>query len=284
MRRILAASLTIGLLAVTACTGGKEGERPSSGVTAIKPPAGGQLRLVDRGLSVFPGPANGAEFTPEVKAARRDWDVVSWGILIENTSRWVAAFTVVDVDLVDAAGVVLSETDYRKRSKAETIVVLRPGERFGMGHTQPLEAPGRHPGKRLRAPADLQVQIGRSTWFPPNSRYDEFARITASEIKTPQNPGLTVSFMMESAYATSRRAWATSLFRNAAGKIIGGTSHCDDANRDQPDRIVLPGRARGHIARGLDYIVPHVAPARSELYLDPLPTKDLTHGLGSGQC
>ncbi|KAB2340587.1 hypothetical protein [Actinomadura rudentiformis] len=278
MRRMVAASLTIGLLTVGACAEEKGPERPSAGVTATKAPDGGQLRLVDRGLSVFPGPGNGARFRPEAKAAGRDYNVVSWGILIENTSKWAATLTLVDVHLVDAAGVALSKTDY-DRPKAETIAVIRPGERFGMGLTQNLAKPGK-PRKRLRTPADLQVQIGQSAWFPPNSRSNEFVKITASEIKTPHDGRATVSFTMES--PSHQQAWATALFRNAAGKIIGGTGHCEDSFGDQPERVVAPGRSRGTI--NTRYVVPHVAAARTEVYLDTVPVNDLGKMAERGQC
>lgn len=265
-RRGLPAAGAVWLLVFAACnSGGSDSERPASSVpdsvaaASDEAPDGGEVRVVEQGLSVFPGPAQpGTGYTPEAVAAGQDHDVVSWGVVVENTSDWVATYTDIAVDLVDPGGAVT----LRDRPGAETVVVLLPGERYGTGHTGMLTEGGE--------PADLEVEIGPSEWVTADARGVEFAEITARGIETSNDERLrfVTAFAMESSYSTSRPVWATAVFRNADGEIIGGTSRANDTYGYDPDRTAAPGRSSGEIT--ISRTVPTVDDTQSEVYLDPV--------------
>jgi hypothetical protein len=229
------------------------------------------VRVVDSGYTVFPGPAEpGAAFTPEAVAAGETFDVVSWGVVVENTSEWIAIHTDVRVRLVDPAGTVVPTTGAEEWPGQETIVVLRPGERYGMGHTGGLErVVDRPPGN---VPADLQVELGSSQWLPPDTDRIEPGDLRASDLRVGQGSeadplAFRVDFTADSTYEARQPIWATAVFRDAAGRIIGGTSRQNDTLGIDPDRVVYPG-GRLPSSITIRYTVPNVDVSQSEVHLD----------------
>ena len=292
MGRILGIGLAAAVVAATACNGGDEAGERSTSTTVVtgpvaEPSDGGEVRLVDSGFSVYPGPAEPggtAEFTSEAVAAGASFDVASWGVVVENTSEWVATDVEVRVELVDADGAAVATHRYQWPG-AETIVLLRPGQRFAMGHTDTLDWPAE---RTTGPPARLEVEIGPTRWFPPDARgvevpvivangdstAAELPVVTADEVTTGVEPSeiagqdFVVSFRTES---DADRTWpmsATAVFRDAGGRIVGGTSRTNDYRTAglPPGRLVSQGDGSGDIRLGLD--VPGVDDARSEVSLD----------------
>jgi hypothetical protein len=215
--------------------------------------------LVEKGFSVFPGPAlpgSSAGFTPEAVAAGADFDVASWGVVIENTSDMVATYTDVRVTLSDATGAVVA-------SEVETAIVLLPGTRLGTGGSATVEdAP----------PTDVDVEIGSSQWLPRDIESVELAELEASRVAVTVDPAeldQVIGFSISSDYSTRRRAWATTVFRNRSGDLIGGTGREDDSNVNYPD--AEPDRTVFRLSQGeirVGHAVPDIDVAQSEVFLD----------------
>ncbi|MEU5876482.1 hypothetical protein [Spirillospora sp. NPDC047279] len=126
----------------------------------------------------------------------------------------------------------------------------------------------------------IQATIHQITWFPSNAQ-GRFTELEASDLRTRRVrslldvPDLTsLTFTIDSAF-TQRipGVHATVIFRNGAGKIIGGSDHgAADVQGSDPQ----PGRSVRELLLPTDHEDPAAAPApaaadlgRTEIYVFP---------------
>jgi hypothetical protein len=218
-------------VAVTAC--GSEvspAASPRAALTATPAPApmaptGGEIRIVEQGLSPM-------------------WDgnekeMVTYGIIVENTSRdWAAVKTQATIRVTDSGGKPLTDLTGRTSTVIREIGVILPGQRVGIGADTHVDRPGA---------VSILVEIGESTWLPPDNELIRVAKVTAGGVKTVrQDTGSAVSlgFTVDSEYPTIlEKPSAQAIFRDSAGRIVGGTA----PGRTNPADRYGPGRSTGRI-------------------------------------
>lgn len=228
----------------------RRGLEPAGFVSATDPelppydraPDGGGVRVVEQGFTETASPLTD-----------QDNYYVTVGIMVENTSDYVAVATGIEVRLRDGSG------DRLPHGLGDdgtlSVPVLLPGQRFGVGATDLLDRGGT---------AELAVAVGEpAQWWPAEHRVAEFAQVTTGELSTIRDSPieLTLRFTIDSGYPVSvGRRTAFAVFRNAAGEIVGG------ANDPARYPHVRPGRSFGDL-RFQDVAQDVVDPSRTKIYL-----------------
>jgi hypothetical protein len=257
-----------------ACTDGGDSddpESPSPGpatpepTTFAEPPDGGTLEVAEVGFSESP------RTTGDTSA-----DLLSWGVVIENTSdEYLAVDGAVTVTLLDADGNPIDELSGEPASEPvpslPTLTRLLPGERIGFGHTVP------HYGADV---ADLAVEVEASFWQPVNASHWSAHPITATDVVTQRSGDrVTLGFTVNAAYTgdmVSGQLWVgghfAAIFRDGSGAVIGGADCCHGTGGNNPVQVP-PGLSQAELH--LDFETPAPADdARTEIYL-PDPRENL---------
>jgi hypothetical protein len=233
-------------------------------VKAASAPDGGVLRVVEHGFSLGPDP--------------RD-ELVFYGVVVENTSRDRIAFAATaTVRLVDAAGAPVKQRFGEAPEVQHKVLAVFPGQRLGIGAREGLDR---------RDVAGLQVTVDAPTWVPVDQRLqrDPFratvvrlATLTASVVQVERlGDRLAVSFTASSAYEEAVPAAVTAVFRDRAGRIVGGVVV------DEPERCKTfePGSSRHDRLRIHEHDMPAgIDDGRTEVFLDPFGV-NLRHGCGA---
>jgi hypothetical protein len=246
-----------GLLAAGACTPGGD-VRPapsvSPGLTALPPPTvrapdGGVIRVVDQGVSALTDPSGKP--------------LASYGVVVENTGRGLVAVKVaLSVRLTGADGRPVHDTVQGTAGSDATnriVIQVFPGQRAGIGATTYVDRPG---------VAGIHVDAGPATWLPSGNGLVEVAALDASGVAVKVPGGrfpAVVTFTVTSGFheAVDHPA-AQAVFRDAAGRIVGGTG----PDRTNPADRYGPGTSHGEI--DVTYGLPRGTDAtRTEVYLAP---------------
>jgi len=199
--------------------------RPAAVVPLPAAADGGQLRIVESG------------FSPLTDVAGEP--MVTWGLIVENTSQVTAAMVGVSVDILDAGGrsLVPETSDY---AKSRGISRIMPGQRAGIGDAVYVTGPG---------VASVSFHLGDPQWLPTGMLQIPVAPLAASQVETSRYMGsgtvpywdengirilsddqglLRITFRVESGYdSILGDPSAQAIFRNAQGAIVGGTAPGD---------------------------------------------------------
>lgn len=165
---------------------------------------GGELRIVESGFSPI---------------TDRPDNLVSWGLIVENTSSESAASVVLDVDVIDANGDSLVKGDGWQRSRR--IDLIMPGERAGIGHATYVTGPG---------VADVTFELADPRWWPLDNDRRPVARLGVSEIEIVSGglrwaigDPLTLRFRVESGYDHMVTGPGVQMvFRDEEGEVVAG--------------------------------------------------------------
>jgi hypothetical protein len=182
---------------------------------------GGELRIVESG------------FTPITDVAGEP--MVTWGLVVENTSRETAASVTVNLDILDQHGdsLVTEISDY---ATTREISLVMPGQRAGIGDATYVTAPD---------VAEMSFRLDNPRWLPVANTVFPVAALTAGDIETSREDGrrvlmywdeegirpveaehgpLVVQFRVESGYdRILDDPSAQAVFRDRDGTIVGGT-------------------------------------------------------------
>jgi hypothetical protein len=168
-----------------------------------------------------------------------DGQAGSYGVILENTtSEPITNFTV--------EVVVYDTTDAVVANEPHTVAVVAPGARLGLG-AEITDAVPNGVGR-----LDVRVEEGAGGSVPDGA-------FTISDVSTTSDEfGIYTTFVVSSTYDMELELpYAYAIYRDAAGRIIGGASSVID--------LVPPGgRANGEVASFT--VVPNVAEA--EVYVD----------------
>jgi hypothetical protein len=183
------------------------------------------LEVVDSGFSTYEGV---------------DGPAGSYGLILENTSDKAVTHSTVRVVVHDTNDTVVASHDH-------DVAVVSPGGRLGLGSE--VGDPLAHGIGRLEV---LTVEGGGGP-VPQGA-------LTASEVSTSSDEfGVYTTFVVSSSYDVElARPHAYAVYRNAAGKIVGGANGVIDP-------IPPRGRAKGAVTAFA--VVPDVA--RVDVYVDP---------------
>jgi hypothetical protein len=291
-RRRVAVAACAGVVAAAgavACSSGGGPQTPPPPSAAAPPttarPTAAEIadavRVVDSGLTESPVRACASEGRDGCPPDRRGPDSdslrygsISYGFVIENTSDQVLTTLPVTYRFVDAEGQAITEprvlfVDDDPTGNTETIPILRPGERVGVGG---MTYPGR-PGA-----AEVRVEIGvPGDWMPLASWESShvFAQVREGDLTVsalhvrPGEYGEPVTtFTVESTYEAPVRALGVyAVYYDAGGRVIGGAK-----DEDGTDSIPAGGTAEAEIALVSPIEVPGIDPARTEVYYPGYPT------------
>ncbi|HEY8453803.1 MAG: hypothetical protein FWJ70_08015 [Micromonosporaceae bacterium] len=210
------------------------------------PPDGAQVVVAETGFSTSP-------YEPDPSA-----ELLSYGVIVENPGRYVAADVVVHIHLRDAEGRTIDEITGEPADDPQRQAVTRllPGERIGLGRTVP------HYGAEV---ADMAVEVEVGGWTTVDDGIWWHRPVTTREVTTRESAGVTtVSVTVDAAYTSDMvrgRLWIgghfTAIFRDGTGAIVGGADCCHGTGRTQVE--VPPGRSQAelHLENG--------TPARADL-------------------
>ncbi|QKG25106.1 hypothetical protein [Actinomadura verrucosospora] len=250
----------------TAAQGATPSPGPSPQVTAVASPApkaadGGTVRIVEHGFT-------------ELEDASGEHRV-SWGLVLENTSRTSAVAVPVTVGILDRGGAQLigKVSDYARHRSTPYIM---PGARYGIGDDTYVKRAGA---------ARLTFRLGAAGWVPPGD--PRAPRLTASLVKgklyrvdkrqlfllgdppraeahRERRHDLTITFRVESgAPGLLPDGHASAVLRDTKGRIVGGTGPADTVTwtRFPPGWSIQRIRSRG--------VPPAVDVTRIEIYPEP---------------
>ncbi|GLZ06605.1 hypothetical protein Acsp03_40710 [Actinomadura sp. NBRC 104412] len=222
---------------------------------------GGTVRLVEHGFTRLRDPSGEHR--------------VSWGLIVENTSRTSVVSVPITVDILDARGrQLITKTSAHARERKTAFIP--PGGRFGLGDATYVARDG---ARRLR------FTLGKAEWIKPNDL--RAVRLTASlvkgdlhrvdrdqfyllgeplraEVHRTRRHDLTITFRVESgASEVLGNGHASAILRDSTGKIVGGTHPADTVSwtRFPPGWSIQRIRATG--------VPPTVDPRRIEVYPQP---------------
>jgi hypothetical protein len=187
-------------------------------------PIGG-LAVVDSGFSTYAG---------------FDGPAGSYGLVLENTSDRPITFFTVQVVVYDTNDTVVGSYDH-------DVAVVNPGARLGLG----AEVSDPLPNGIGRL--DIRTSEGEGNPAPPGA-------FTVADVSTSSDEfGVYTTFVVSSSYDVEfELSYAYAVYRDAAGRIIGGANGLID--------LIPPrGRANGEVTAF--QVVPNVA--RAEVYIDP---------------
>ena len=205
----------------TTATSGSNG---TTTTTAGTEPIEG-LAVVDSGFSTYEG---------------FDGPAGSYGLILENRSDRPINYLAVQVVVYDTNDTVVGSYDH-------TVAVVSPGARLGLGAeiSDPLPNGIGRIDIRTEGREGEPVPSGTFSVADVSTSSDEF--------------GVYTTFVVSSSYAVEfERTRAYAVYRDAAGRIVGGASGLID--------LIPPGgRANGEVTAFA--VVPNVA--RAEVYVDP---------------
>lgn len=169
-----------------------------------RPNDDGTVRIVEHGFTV--------------ERMERDAYQITWGVIVENTSRTTAASVPVTLSLLDGKGRKLPTTMTRYVRDRPTAYIM-PGARFGLGdHSHTYT---RHPGTKA-----IKFELGAPAWLPPGD--PRAPDLTATVLKTTPRQGrndLDITFKVQARVQdVVHHAQANAILRNEQGEIVGGTS------------------------------------------------------------
>ncbi|MGC4959067.1 hypothetical protein ACLQ2P_38195 [Actinomadura citrea] len=188
---------------------------------------------------------------------------LSYGFVLENTSRRAIVVPSIKISFTDASGHRLEINPDKLRQSAPFIL---PGQRHGMGGTFGLLA--------ARKARKLEIEIARPLWVPvgtPPSTVNQpelgarFAEVKASKIRAERTRGrMRLTFTVESGYTTAlTNPHFTVVFRDRSGMIVGGS---DDYIK--PDTKLEPGGST-HFFETWEGLPEGTVDQRSQVYIDP---------------
>jgi hypothetical protein len=183
------------------------------------------LEVVDSGFSTYEG---------------FDGPAGSYGLILENTSDQPITYFTVQVVVYDTNRTVVASYDH-------DVAVVNPGARLGLG----AEVSDPLPNGIGRL--DIRTEEGDGDPVPQGA-------FTVADVATSSDEfGVYTTFIVTSSYDVEfELSYAYAVYRDAAGKIIGGANGLID--------LIPPrGRATGEVTAFA--VVPNVA--RAEVYVDP---------------
>jgi hypothetical protein len=249
--RQLSVALVV-LLGVAACTGGAGSEDPPESTTAAptsfaSPPDGGGLAVEETGFSSTPDGA------------------VSYGAVVENTSRAAAVNSFVSVWLIDADGNRIDGPTSGEPWLTVRLARLLPGERIGLGATGP-------PPDREVAGVEVGVEQPAAWVYPLDGENWLLQPVVVRDVATERGAdGARLVFTVDAAFTTAMvpggigpNGSYMAIFRDAAGAVVGGADCCTEPSGST--EVVTPGRSQA--ALQLDFDLPARADAaRTEVYV-----------------
>lgn len=213
-------------------------------------PGGGAVRIAEQG------------FSPTVRPGG-----VSMAAVLENTSRAQVAYrTKVTFEIDDATGHSAGDPASATSLIFEVPVIL-PGQRVGVATTTALAT---DTAGRPRTASRLVTHLDQTHWLPRSGAGAVYQPATATvngvETKTVT---ASVTFTVTSDYQCDRvwRHWVMVLYRDHAGKLVGGMWAVDGIYTYCPKRGAALTEHRGLIDRPRD-----LDPARTEAYAYCDPT------------
>lgn len=228
---------------------------------APRPADGGTVRIVEHGFTAL----------RDASGEHR----VSWGLVLENTSRTSAVSVPVTVGILDRHGAQLigKTGDYARHRSTPYIM---PGARYGIGDATYVKRAGA---------ARLTFALGAAEWLPPGD--PRAPRLTASlvkgdlyrvdtmqpfllgdppraEVHRERRHDLAVTFRVDSgAPEVLPDGHASAVLRDSRGRIVGGTGPADTV----PWTRFPPGWSIQRIAA--TGVPPTVDVKRIEVYPEP---------------
>lgn len=278
-RTALAACWLIGLVVVAGCQDGnpvtsKTGTASPSSVSPSTPPFaraddGGQLRIVEKGFSRFNKVLDEGDKDP----------IVSYGLVVENTSRRMIAVSSVDIEPLNQRG-------EKIRGQAGVLLPpVLPGQRSGGGFYSSML--GVQTTLKDEPIAEIRLKV-RTQWWPLESSIRDLegkmmngkvAPLNASKVRVePQRKHPTrkmLSFTVQSGYDKPVRGSAMAVLRSSSGAIIGGTSGW--SSQPSPS-LYSPGRSTGKIK--MRWTLPGTDHSRTQVYLCPVECANVYSSLG----
>lgn len=249
-------AVPVGLAVIGSLTAGCDGGSPPERTTENTPPGqaattspaarsedGGKVRVTERG------------FTSRV-SEHDGHPKISYGFVLENTSKSNVVAFIPQIGFIDGSGRALKISEEKLR---QPVVLIPPGQRRGVGNTFGLIAADKA--------SRMNVRISEVEWYPPGtSGTGPFPKITASrpEKVTREKAWLRLTFAATLSGRTPLVVTTYALFRDSAGKIIGGS-----APRYRPVQL-KPGKSE-HTIRTWDGVPDkaEIAEDRTEIYLYP---------------
>jgi hypothetical protein len=257
--------------ALVACTSdGDGGPNPPSATTFAptsfpEPPDGAELAVVETGFSQSPRTTGDT-----------DADLLSWGVVLENTSDQYVAFDgLVTVRLLDADGNPIDELSGEPSDEPvqflPALTRVLPGERVGFGNTVP------HDGAEV---AELAVEVETGSWQPVYEDFWWAHPITATDITAQRtSDGSTLGYTVDATYSEEMirgqlriGGHFAAIFRDGDGAVIGGAKCCH-GNGGEVAVEVPPGQSQGELTLA-DGVPAAADDTRTEVYL-PDPQENL---------
>jgi hypothetical protein len=210
MRRSLTASLAVSLLMLLSACGGDAGSPGSAGSASGTSAAASSSAAEDGGGKDNAKPFTITEQEHRVSSSFGD-TYVHWTVVIENPNADVyGTFPTVSVTGRDAAGKVVGTDD-------QVLDSLPPGGTIAFSGQASM----------TEKPAKVEIAYKSVDWYDTKTTAADYPPFTVSDIsvKKQEFGGLVVTGEVANPYkyAVSSLA-ATALFRNASGKLIGGTT------------------------------------------------------------
>ncbi len=250
---VVVAAALVGLIVVLS-GGGDDDEPTASTNTTEQPPATGEptettgaptettegepsgnaaVAVVDSGFSNFMGGYD------------QDEKSVAYGFIVENSGDEVATDIQISVSAFGADGAALA-------SDSQTIYVLRPGEKIGIGDE--------FYGTTFTADvSQLDVQVSEPSDYGSSEVPDEGTLSAEGITTTADDFSISTTFTATSTYAQQIDSpYAYAIYRDAGGAIIGGST-------GYLDFIAANGSTAGDVSSW--DLIPNVA--STEIYLDP---------------
>lgn len=236
----------IAALAMGGCTadpGTDDGGKDSSaGEPADKSSDGADVEVVDKAVTT----TEDSSGTP----------MVSYAVIVENSSADIATATRLEVRLLDKAGDPVKDlvADNDVFNTAANLVM--PGEKQAVTNATYNE------GGEV---ASIEVKASGTAWYSGDD--ERFSAVTAGDVTVETSGGdeAKISFRAESAYEDELSTVATyAVLRDADGKLLGGT-----APNDAEPTAYEPGSSDGtiEVSSGLP---PKWDADATEVYVDPL--------------
>ncbi|TWJ08091.1 hypothetical protein LX16_4311 [Stackebrandtia albiflava] len=246
-RLLLAGVVTA--VAVAGCTSNPEDDPDTGQPVESAPPApadesgdGGVVEVAETGHSLTEDSAGDV--------------MVTYAVIVENTSADVAIGTNLDIRLLDSAGEPVTDEVTGNDRIASTVNLVMPGERQAVTNTTYID------GDDV---ASLEVTVDGSRWLPAGD-----ARAQAVEVSevTVAGDGDTweIDFRVDSPYAEELTSVATyAVYRDAGGAVVGGSAPNDSRLFAYPS-----GTGEGQIE--VSSASPDWEPGNTEVYIDPSVT------------
>jgi hypothetical protein len=170
--------------------------------------------------------------------------LVSYGVVLENTSDQIATNVSVEVTLMGV-------TEPTPEASPVEIPVLMPGQRVGVGHTAYDDA---------SAMTGMDVAVDATQWWPPDLRSIELGDISVSELTiSPAGDG-TLTFTLDSTVPVYEGGTFHAVLRDASGTIVGGGN--DVGN-------VSPGRSFAALDPYTGALPPSADAGTSQVWFQP---------------